>query len=58
MSDKKYCETMIFPRQHDVMWDLFMKGVNYDSHAWVRYVDVERAVAEILEIERAETGRN
>ena len=50
MSAKEYQEVyphMTFEEQK-LMYDLWMKGVNHDGHAWVTYGDVERVVGLIL----------
>ena len=50
MSAKEYQEA--FPSmtedEKDLMGELFMSGVNHDSHVWVTYGDVERVVGKII----------
>lgn len=50
MSAKEFQE--VYPhmteREKDLMYELWMKGVNHDGHAWVTYGDVERVVGLIL----------
>ena len=34
--------------EKNIMYDLFMKGINHDGHSWVTYGDVEKAVGQII----------
>jgi len=34
--------------QKDVVWDLWMKAVNHDGHAWVTFGQFEEAVVKLL----------
>jgi len=56
MSSKKYIETQMSDRQHNIMWELFMKGINRDGRSWVTFGDVEDAVADLLKDERTITA--
>lgn len=55
MSDFLYCSiyNTMTEEQHDVMYDLYMKGRNFDSHSWNTFSDIEHAVAQILILERS-----
>ena len=51
MSCKEYIEAhrdRMTQRQKDIMCDLYMSGVNHDGHVWVKYGDVEKAVAALF----------
>ena len=50
MSCKEYiqCYEKMTRRQKDAMFDLYIKGINYDGHVWVTFGDVEYAVAMLL----------
>lgn len=50
MSAKEYQEAYKFmtDKEKNLMYDLFMKGVNHDGHSWVTYGDVEKVVGEII----------
>ena len=54
MSTKHYREIYdtLTDKQKDILWDLYMKGINHDGHSWHTYTDIEIAVAELLEAER------
>lgn len=39
--------------QHEVMFNLYMKGRNFYGHTWNAFSDIERAVAKILLLERS-----
>lgn len=54
MSDSLYrsiYQTMS-KEQHNVMYDLYMKSLRFDSLSWNTYTDIEHAVAQILILER------
>lgn len=50
MSSKAYQEaySSMTDKQKDIMYDLFMKGVNYDGHVMNKFCDIEDAVAGIV----------
>lgn len=50
MSDPEYIKAYGFmnDRQKEAMHDLWMKGWNSENGVWVRYKEVEKAVAEIV----------
>lgn len=50
MSAKEYQEVypLMTGREKDLMYELWMKGVNHDGHTWVTYGDVERVIGLIL----------
>lgn len=51
MSSKAYQDAYRYAltsEQRDIMFDLFMKGVNHDGHSWVTFSDVEEAVAALF----------
>ena len=50
MSAKEYREAYPYmtEKEKDLMYDLWMSGVNHDGHAWVKYGDVERIVGLII----------
>ena len=54
MSCKEYIEAhrnKMTPKQKDIMYDLYMSGVNHDGHVWVKYGDVEKAVVALFNLE-------
>ena len=54
MSCKEYIEAhrnKMTLQQKDIMYDLYMSGVNRDGHVWVKYGDVEKAVAALFNLE-------
>lgn len=59
MSAKEYQEVYPYMTEEEknLMYELWMKGINRDGHAWVTYGDVERAVGLILK-GRIEDGRS
>ena len=50
MSGKAYQEaySTMTEKQRDIMYDLWMKAVNRDGHAWNMFSDIKDAVAGIL----------
>ena len=57
MSTKAYIEAskLMTDEQHDIMYDLFMEGVNFeDGHVYVTYTQVEDAVAKLIMAGRKE----
>lgn len=50
MSAKEYQEAYQFmtDKEKELMYDLFMSGINHDGHAWVTYGDVEKVVGQII----------
>lgn len=57
MSAKEYREAFnhMTDEEHELMWDLFMSGINWDGHTWVTYGDVEKVVGQII-LGRVEHG--
>ena len=55
MSDSLYRSiyNTMTEEQHNVMYDLYMIGRNFDSHSWNTFTDIEHAVAQILILERS-----
>jgi hypothetical protein len=35
-------------KEKELMYDLFMSGINHDGHTWVTYGDVEKVVGQII----------
>lgn len=50
MSAKEFIEVypLMTDTEKELMYDLFMKGINHDGHTWVTYGDVERVVGLII----------
>ena len=52
--DGMSCEEYVRAYKHmseeerELMWNLFMTGVNHDGHSWVTYGDVEKVVGKII----------
>jgi len=62
MSSKQYIEAhreKMTKEQKDIMCDLYMSGINRDGHVWVKYGDVEDAVAAMFNLKKeGENGNN
>lgn len=54
MSDKLYTSIhkSMSDEQHNIMCQLYLKGINRDGHTWCTYTDIENAVANIILLER------
>ena len=51
MSSKAYQDAYRYAltsEQRDIMFDLYMKGVNRDGHSWVTFSDVEDTIAALF----------
>ena len=50
MSAKEYVEAFVkmTDLEKEIMFDLYMTGINRDGHVWVTFHDVERAVGLII----------
>jgi hypothetical protein len=59
MSSKEYInifEKYMNDDQRDAMTDLYMKGINKDSHVWVTYSDVEDLIVTFFKKNRTYKG--
>lgn len=50
MSAKEFREAYPFmtDEEKDMMYELYMSGINQYGHAWVKYGDVEKVVGKII----------
>lgn len=50
MSAKEYQEAWEYmtEKEKDLMWELYMTGINKNGHSWVTYGDVEKTVGLII----------
>lgn len=50
MSAKEYIDVYdkMTDYEKDLMYDLYMTGINHDGHSWVTYGDVEKTVGLII----------
>jgi len=50
MSAKEYRDIYDYMTDYekDLMYDLYMTGINHDGHSWVTYGDVEKTVGLII----------
>lgn len=50
MSAKEFVEAypLMTEKEKDIMYELWMSGINHDGHTWVTYGDVEKVVGQII----------
>lgn len=50
MSAKEFVEAypLMTEKEKDLMYELWMSGINRDGHTWVTYGDVEKVVGQII----------
>ena len=58
MSCKLFIDTYdtLNDEQKEILYNLYMTGINQDGHSWVTYGDVEEAVAKMIIAERKKNG--
>lgn len=54
MSCKLFIDTYdtLNDEQKEILYNLYMNGINRDGHSWVTYGNVEEAVAKLIIAER------